>query len=128
MHGPTPLQMLVPVLGTIALLLVPLAIVVLTLKHRRGLTEMKLKAMLDLAGRGAPVPFELLIDRPRKPGIADERTGMVLVATGIGALLFAFTLPEHPAWGIGLLPLCAGLGFLVTWKIGRAGDASGNHG
>ena len=106
----------------------PVMIVFVTLWHRRQVTEMRLKAMLDLVERGKDVPFEMLAARPTRPGVIDLRIGMVLVSTGIGALLFAFTLDEHPAWGLGLLPLFAGIGFLLTWKIGRGADTSGTHG
>jgi hypothetical protein len=102
--------------------------VFVTLWHRRQVTEMRLKAMLDLAERGRDVPFELLAVRPTKPGIVDLRLGMVLASIGIGALLFAFTLQEHPVWGLGLLPLFAGIGFLLTWRIGRSSETNGTHG
>lgn len=38
----------------------PVMIVFVTLWHRRQVTEMRLKAMLDLAERGKDVPFEML--------------------------------------------------------------------
>jgi hypothetical protein len=107
-----------------ALALLVLAVVV----NRRRVTETRLKAMVELAERGAPVPYELLTERSRKPGAADLRTGMVLVFTGGGIIVFAFTLPVHPAWGIGLLPLSAGIGFLVTWMIGDKRETSGKDG
>lgn len=108
--------------------LAPVAIVYATLQHRREVIEMRLKAMLDLTDRGASVPFEMLVDRPSKPGLFDLRLGMVLVSTGTGLLLFFLTLPVHTAWGVGLLPLFTGIGFLVTWKIARTSETSGTNG
>jgi Domain of unknown function (DUF6249) len=108
-----------PLLAVTVLLLTPVVIVFLTLKHRRHITEMKLKAMLDLAERGAPVPIEFLAEKPRKAGIVDLRLGMLFACTGIGLIAFMFTMPDRTAWGAGLIPLFAGIGFLVTWTIGR---------
>jgi hypothetical protein len=124
----SPIYVLLSFVGLIGLFLVPFAIVFAVLRHRRSVTELKLKAVMDLAERGVQVPFDLLLGRPRPGGNSDLRIGMVLGCTGIGALLFAFTLPEHHAWGVGLLPLFAGLGYLITWKLGRAEDTSGNGG
>ena len=124
----TAIEIIGPIIGVITALLIPLAIVLVVLRHRRRLTELKLKTLADLAQRGTEVPYALLLGTPRPHTDSDLRIGMVLASTGIGALLFAFTLPEHPAWGVGLLPLFAGLGFLVTWKVGRARAASGNGG
>ena len=100
-------------------MLAPVVIVFLTLKHRRLITEMKLKTMLDLAQRGAPVPIEFLAEKPRKAGIVDLRLGMLFACTGVGLIVFMFTIPDRTAWGVGLIPLFAGIGFLVTWTIGR---------
>jgi hypothetical protein len=113
-------------IGMLVFLSAPILIVYFVLRHRRQVTEMRLKAMLDLAARGAPVPHEWLMEKPGRPGVADLRAGLVLLTTGVGIMLFALTLKQHPAWGIGLLPLFAGIGFLVTWKVGRAGSTSGN--
>ena len=117
---PLPLaETVAPVIASVSMMLIVLAIVFVVLRHRRSVTELKLKAVADLAERGNAVPFDLIFAKPRSRQNSDLRIGMVLASTGIGALLFAFTLPVHPAWGLGLLPLFAGLGYLITWMIGR---------
>ena len=114
------LEILGPVLAITVLLLIPAVIVYLVLRHRRQQTDLRLKAALDFAQRGQPVPPGVLIEQPvRRPGNGDLRAGMVLSTFGLGAVLFALTLPEHEAWGLGLLPLFAGIGFLITWKLGQ---------
>ena len=115
-------------MAVMVMFLTPLAAVFAVLRHRRRLVELKIKAVLDLAQRGATVPYELLIEKPRAPGHSDLRIGMVLTCLGLGALAFAFTLPEHEAWGLGLLPLFAGFGYLITWKLNSAGSARGDNG
>ena len=115
-------------LVVMVMFLAPLAAVFAVLRHRRRLVELKIKAVLDLAQRGASVPYELLIEKPRAPGHSDLRNGMVLTCLGLGALTFAFTLPQHEAWGLGFLPLFAGFGYLITWKLSSAGSARGDNG
>lgn len=100
----------------LALMSTPVVIVLLVLRHRRDVTAMKLKAVAEFADRGATVPFELLLSAG-KPGDSDLRVGTVLTAIGVGAVLFAFTLPRHELWGLGLLPLFAGIGFLISWGL-----------
>jgi len=112
----------------VALFFAPVAIVFLVLRHRRNVTAMKLKAAVDFTERGAAVPFELLLEKPRTPTNSDLRAGMVLTCVGIGAVLFALTLKEHSLWGLGLLPLFAGIGYLITWKLSHRSAASGQDG
>ncbi|MEJ0007830.1 MAG: DUF6249 domain-containing protein [Steroidobacteraceae bacterium] len=119
-HAPHGLDMLIPMLASIGVLLIPVAIVVIVLRHRREMAAQKHRTILELISRGAPLPTELLLDSPQKPGAADLRRGLVLSCTGIGAIIFAFTLPDHEAWGIGLLPLFVGVGYLATWLFTRS--------
>ncbi len=120
---------IIPALIVLAMLLTPIVIVRFVLRHRREVTAMKLKAAMDFTERGAAVPFELLLERPRKNGgYGDLRAGMVLTCVGVGAVLFAFTLKEHPLWGLGLLPLFAGIGYLITWKLIPHSGTSGQDG
>lgn len=120
----SPLADIAPVLALMVLFIAPVVIVYFVLRHRRNETDTRLKAALDFAQRGQPVPPGVLIEqRVRRPGVGDLRAGMVLSSIGVGAVLFALTLPRHVAWGLGLLPLFAGIGFLVTWKLGQKNPA-----
>jgi hypothetical protein len=116
------------VLVLIVMFSMPLAVVFVVLRHRRRLVELKIKTMLDLAQRGASVPYELLIETPHPSGHSDLRIGMVLTCLGLGALVFAFTLPQHEAWGLGFLPLFTGFGYLITWKLNSGGKARASNG
>ena len=107
------------------LCLTPLAILLVVLRHRRAIGALKQKTVLALLERGVAVPPELLVDALATTRDGDLRRGLVLSLTGVGAIVFALTLPRHDAWGLGLLPLFAGLGYLATWLLERRnGSAS----
>ena len=108
------------------LCLTPLAILLVVLRHRRAIGALKQKTVLALLERGVAVPPELLVDALATTRDGDLRRGLVLSLTGVGAIVFALTLPRHDAWGLGLLPLFAGLGYLITWLLEkRNGSATG---
>jgi hypothetical protein len=115
---------IIAVLGLTLILLIPVAIVVIVLRHRRDMAAQKQKTILELVTKGSPLPPGLLVDSPQKPGIGDLRRGLILSGAGIGAIIFAFTLPDHEEWGIGLLPLFVGLGYLATWLLTRPEKSS----
>lgn len=109
------------------LCLTPLAILLVVLRHRRAIAVLKQKTVLELLERGAAVPPELLSDTSMITRDGDLRRGLVLSFTGVGAIMFALTLPRHDAWGIGLLPLFAGLGYLVTWLLEKRNGSANNR-
>jgi hypothetical protein len=109
------------------LCLTPLAILLVVLRHRRAIAVLKQKTVLELLERGAAVPPELLSDTSMTTRDGDLRRGLVLSLTGVGAIVFALTLPRHDAWGIGLLPLFAGLGYLVTWLLEKRNGSANNR-
>jgi hypothetical protein len=103
------------------------AIVLIVSHHRRAQATLEHKTALELAQRGLPLPPQLLADAGMSRLYSDLRTGLVLTATGTGAIAFAFTLPFHPAWGLGLIPLFAGLGYLITYLVGRPQQSSSDR-
>jgi hypothetical protein len=109
------------------LCLTPLAIVLLVLRHRRNLAELKQKTILELVGRGAALPPDLWADAAAKTPHDDLRRGLVLAFTGLGAIVFAFTLPSHQAWGLGLVPLFTGFGYLISWRLAERSESLTNR-
>jgi hypothetical protein len=99
------------------------AIVLAVLYNRRSMAAMRHKTAIELAQRGVPVPPELLVDLGPGRRYNDLRSGLVLAGLGVGVIAFALSLPQHPAWGIGLVPLFAGLGYFTTWLVTGAGRA-----
>lgn len=95
------------------------AIVWLGLRHRREQAAMTHKTAVELAQRGLSMPPQLLTGTGVSRLYSDLRTGLVLMGLGVGAIVFALTLPHHPAWGLGLIPLFAGKGYILTWLLGK---------
>lgn len=113
-----------PALITLSVAGGPVLLVLIVLRYRRSVAELRHRTALELAQRGVTVPPELLVDLGPGRRYSDLRNGLVLIGIGLGAIAFAFTLPHHPTWGIGLIPLFAGLGFLATWLVSRPGSSS----
>jgi len=76
--------------------------------------------------RGATIPTELLV--PRRRPRSDLRTGILLLAGGVGLLLFLL-LEGEESWGVGLIPLLIGAGYLVAWRLerGKAALPAADH-
>jgi len=109
----------------------PVLIVFAVLRHRQQQTQERYRTLLQLADKGVELPQQLLVD----PQLADSerRRGLVLVSAGIGLMLTLLALPGqfddghsvHELWGLGLLPLMTGLGYLASWWLNRRGDVRG---
>lgn len=113
-------------------LALPLAVILLALRFQRAQTEARYRTLVQLAEKGVALPSEALAGR-RRPE-EDRRRGIVLLALGIGLMLGLWALPLQVAdgqrigafWGIGLLPLTLGLGYLINWWLDTR--TSGAHG
>jgi hypothetical protein len=104
------------------------AIVWIVLRYQRERTALLHRTALELAQRGLPLPPQLLTDPGVRRLYSDLRTGLVLAGLGVGAIIFGLTLPHHPAWGLGLIPLFAGLGFILTWLLGKPRQSNSGPG
>jgi hypothetical protein len=111
----------------------PLAIVILALRFRRLQTEARYRTLLQLADKGVDLPLALLAEHrhPRD----DRRRAIALLSGGFGLMLCLLALPvqtdagQHigELWGIGLLPVTVGLGYLLNWWLEtRTGVADGS--
>jgi hypothetical protein len=103
------------------------ALVLIVSRHRQALAAMKHKTALELLQRGVVLPPGLLADVGPGRRYTDLRNGLVLAATGAGVIAFAFTLRRHELWGLGLIPLFAGLGYIATWLLTKPGKSSDDH-
>jgi hypothetical protein len=56
----------------------------------------------------------------------DLRRGLFLTCAGVGAIACLLSLPDPRFWGVGLVPLSAGIGYLITWMIVRARRPDGD--
>jgi cadmium resistance protein CadD (predicted permease) len=58
---------------------------------------------------------------------SDLRTGVIAVSAGLGITLFFLALngiEDNNLWGIGLIPLIIGIGYIVVWKMESKKGAS----
>ncbi len=114
-------------------LALPLAIIILSLRFVRQQTEARYRTLLQLAEKGVDLPLNVLAERRRPQD--DRRRGIVLMSGGLGVILGLLALPvqtEHghsigDIWGVGLLPVMMGLGYLLNWWLEtRAGASDGS--
>lgn len=109
----------------------PVAIALMVMRYRYQQTQARYRTLLQLADKGVELPPQLLVE----PQVAysERRRALVLISSGIGLMLTLLALPGefekghslHELWGLGLLPLMTGLGYLASWWLNRRGDARG---
>lgn len=112
-------------------LLPPIAITALVLRYRRTRAEMRYRFLLQLAESGVALPATL--PGEASPQQCDRRRALVLLAGGIGlsATLLSLPLDYHVGhrlaelWGLGILPVALGIGYLVNWYLNRRGSTHG---
>ncbi len=119
-----PVQLFVP----LVMLSAPVLIVLIVLRYRYQQTQARYRTLLQLADKGVELPAQLLFE----PQIAysERRRALVLISGGIGLMLTLLALPGQldnghsirELWGLGLLPLMTGLGYLASWWLNRRGD------
>jgi hypothetical protein len=115
----------------LALLLPPILITALVLRYRRARAEMRYQFLLKLAESGVALPATL--PGEATPQQCDRRRALVLLAGGIGlsATLLSLPLDYHVGhrlaelWGLGILPVALGLGYLGNWYLSRRGGGRG---
>lgn len=115
----------------LALVLPPILITALVLRHRRSRAEMRYRLLLQLAEAGVPLPATL--PGEATPQHCDRRRALVLLAGGFGLSLTLLALPLNyhaghrlaELWGLGILPVALGLGYLGNWYLARRGRGHG---
>ncbi|WP_250626001.1 DUF6249 domain-containing protein [Pinirhizobacter soli] len=112
-------------------MLAPVLIVFIVLRYRYRQAQERYRTLLQLADKGVELPAQLLLE---SQGAGDERRrGLVLIGGGLGLMAMFLTLPGQldnglgisHLWGIGLLPLMTGLGYLASWWLNGRGDVRG---
>jgi Domain of unknown function (DUF6249) len=118
-------HLVIPVLG----LLIPLVAIVAHYLSKADGERQRHQTIREFARAGQPVPPELLAEQDgdwqrAQPGKANPNRvllpGAINVGLGVGLMaMFAVMSPGSWLWGIGLVPLCLGLGLLVLWAVVR---------
>ncbi|HVH35158.1 DUF6249 domain-containing protein [Tahibacter sp. UC22_41] len=110
----------------------PVLIVLMTLRYRDRQTQARYRTLLQLADKGVELPPQLLVES--QPGDVERRRALVLIGGGIGVMAMFLSLPGQfdgngmhvsQLWGLGLLPLMTGLGYLASWWFNRREQARG---
>lgn len=114
---------LVAVLALVAIICVLsylfLKVVKMILQYRSEKDDAHLTMLLSLAEQGHTIPSELLVSHSRNNVKSDLRRGLVLVCTGVGLSLFLLSVSGGTAWGLGLVPVFTGIGFLLSAKFAQ---------
>jgi hypothetical protein len=115
----------------LVVMMAPVLIVLIMLRYRYRQTQARYQMLLQLADKGVDLPSQLLVE----PNVtySERRRALVLIAGGIGVTSTLLALPGRldngqsigSLWGLGLLPLMIGLGYLASWWLNRRGDVRG---
>ena len=109
----------------------PVLIILIVLRYSYRRTQARYNTLLQLADKGVNLTPELLLE-PRVV-YCERRRALVLIGVGVGLIAMFLALPGRlddglgidRLWGIGLLPLMTGLGYLASWWLNRRGDVRG---
>ena len=106
----------------------PMLIVLAVLRYRHRQTKARYQTLLALADKGVQLPPQLWIE----PAVnySERRRALVLISGGIGLMAMLLALPGELGgirglWGLGLLPLMTGLGYLASWWLNGRSDVHG---
>ncbi|HXE76992.1 MAG TPA: DUF6249 domain-containing protein [Rhodanobacter sp.] len=113
------------------LMLTPVLIVLIVLRYRYQQARARYGLLLQLADKGVALPPQLLVEPSAV--YSERRRALVLISGGLGLMATLLAMPGHfdngygvsSLWGLGLLPLMTGLGYLVSWWLNRRGDVRG---
>lgn len=113
------------ILIPLILMMAPVFIVVIVLRYSYQRTQARYQIMLQLADKGVELPPQLLVE----PNLvySERRRALVLIGGGLGLMAMFLALPGQldngrsigSLWGLGLLPLMIGLGYLASWWLNQ---------
>ena len=109
----------------------PVLIILIVLRYTYQRTQVRYNTLLQLADKGVSLTPELLLE-PRAV-YCERRRALVLIGVGLGLMAMFLSLPGqldnglgiNRLWGIGLLPLMTGLGYLASWWLNQREDVRG---
>ncbi len=112
-------------------MMAPVFIVLILLRYRHRQTQARYQTMLQLADKGVELPTQLLVEPT--VDFSDRRRALVLIGGGLGLMAMFLALPgqiDHglgigSLWGLGLLPLMIGFGYLASWWLNQREAARG---
>lgn len=108
---------LIAIVSVILAFATPVIIVIAILVHKARRTQRIHQTVVALAEKGLPVPPDLFVDRPPPDQTSTLHKGVILIAVGLGLIFFFLTMPNHRPWGVGMIPLLIGVGYLMVWWL-----------
>lgn len=110
-------------------MLAPVLIVFIVFRYRQQRSKIRYEALVQLAEKGVTLTPQLLTEP--QAVYSERRRALILIGTGLGIMLMFFAVPGHfdngyslsNLWGLGLLPLMIGLGYLASWWLNRRDGA-----
>ena len=118
MFGIDSLSGIVALLSVLLVFVTPIAIVIAVLAHKARRTQRIHETVIALAEKGVPIPPDLFIDRRVQDQTSALHKGVVLIAVGVGLMVFFLSMTDrHAPWGVGAIPLLIGVGYLIVWWI-----------
>jgi hypothetical protein len=122
-----PIVLIIP----LVLFLGPTLIVLIFLRYRYLQSQARYSTLLQLAEKGVELSPQLLLEPQGE--FSERRRALVLIGAGLGLMAMFMALPGHfdngvgvrSLWGLGLLPLMIGLGYLASWWLNRRGGMRG---
>lgn len=115
---------LVAILSVILAFGTPIIIVIAILVHKSRRTQRIHQTVVALAEKGLPIPPDLFVDKPAADNTSPLHKGVLLIAVGVGLTIFFLSMQDrHAPWGVGMIPLLIGVGYLIVWKLeAKKGD------
>lgn len=108
---------IIPVAGIIMTFSMPVIIVIAILVYKAHRASLIHETVARLVEKGLPIPPELFADKPENEKSVLQK-GVLLIALGAGLIVMFLTQEgTHAPWGIGMIPLLIGVGYLIVWKL-----------
>ena len=109
----------------------PVLLVLILMRYRYRQTQARYRMLVDLADKGVDLSPQLLVEP--QAVYSERRRALVLIGTGLGLMATLLALPGQAGsghslgslWGLGLLPLTIGLGYLLSWWLNRRDSQRG---
>ena len=118
------IALLIPILGIIFSLGIPIVAIIGGLMYASRRTRLQQELLMKLAENGQPIPPEIFNSTlfngyrgGRRSGKPPLRGGLVVTAVGIGVILYGWILGETSVLAAGLIPLVIGLALLLAAVI-----------
>lgn len=112
----------------IAPAIVAIIVVWLVFRHKGKREELKFGTLKLMVEKGVPLPENLSFAEPAPAPGTSLRRGLILIALGIGIMVFFLLVNAPQVTGLGAIPFFIGLAYLLIWYLERNQAASSDQG